>query len=179
MPISAGEAIPGDAILYVRNLSAGYGKIGVLSGIRSSSPSEAGERVTLLGPQLARARSRLLTAPSPWLAAVEGRTSRSTANSLRRRRRQADLEGGIGARHRRRTPDFHPAVGLGQSAARPATTCRATSAASRIEEALSFFPEMREKRLQRGCTGLSGGQQQMLAVAQGLQSGVTAPADAG
>jgi branched-chain amino acid transport system ATP-binding protein len=39
--------------------------------------------------------------------------------------------------------------------------------ASRVEEALSFFPEIAEKRHQFG-GALSGGQQQMLTVAQGL-----------
>nr|WP_255528933.1 ABC transporter ATP-binding protein [Roseomonas rosulenta] len=39
--------------------------------------------------------------------------------------------------------------------------------AARIEEALSFFPEIAAKRHDRG-GALSGGQQQMLAVAQGL-----------
>ena len=48
-----------------------------------------------------------------------------------------------------------------------ATTCRAASASTRVEEALSFFPEIAEKRHERG-GALSGGQQQMLAVAQGL-----------
>jgi branched-chain amino acid transport system ATP-binding protein len=37
----------------------------------------------------------------------------------------------------------------------------------RVEEALAFFPEIAEKRNDRAVT-LSGGQQQMLAVAQGL-----------
>ena len=39
--------------------------------------------------------------------------------------------------------------------------------ATRVEEALSYFPEIAAKRHDRGST-LSGGQQQMLAVAQGL-----------
>jgi branched-chain amino acid transport system ATP-binding protein len=39
--------------------------------------------------------------------------------------------------------------------------------AARIEEALGFFPEIAAKRHERG-GALSGGQQQMLAVAQGL-----------
>ncbi|HLN09829.1 MAG TPA: ATP-binding cassette domain-containing protein, partial [Xanthobacteraceae bacterium] len=39
--------------------------------------------------------------------------------------------------------------------------------AARIEEALAFFPEIAAKRNDRG-SALSGGQQQMLAVAQGL-----------
>jgi len=38
---------------------------------------------------------------------------------------------------------------------------------ARIEEALSYFPELAVKRRDRGAS-LSGGQQQMLAVAQGL-----------
>jgi branched-chain amino acid transport system ATP-binding protein len=39
--------------------------------------------------------------------------------------------------------------------------------ATRVEQALSYFPEIAEKRNERG-GALSGGQQQMLAVAQGL-----------
>jgi branched-chain amino acid transport system ATP-binding protein len=39
--------------------------------------------------------------------------------------------------------------------------------AARVEEALAFFPEIAAKRADRAIT-LSGGQQQMLAVAQGL-----------
>jgi branched-chain amino acid transport system ATP-binding protein len=38
---------------------------------------------------------------------------------------------------------------------------------ARVDEALSFFPEIAEKRHERGAS-LSGGQQQMLVVAQGL-----------
>jgi branched-chain amino acid transport system ATP-binding protein len=38
---------------------------------------------------------------------------------------------------------------------------------ARLEQALSFFPEIAEKRNERG-GALSGGQQQMLTVAQGL-----------
>jgi branched-chain amino acid transport system ATP-binding protein len=43
----------------------------------------------------------------------------------------------------------------------------AADRARRVEEALAFFPEIAEKRHDRAVT-LSGGQQQMLAVAQGL-----------
>src|ERR687887_137199 len=39
--------------------------------------------------------------------------------------------------------------------------------AARVEEALGYFPEIAEKRHERAIS-LSGGQQQMLAVAQGL-----------
>ena len=43
----------------------------------------------------------------------------------------------------------------------------ATERRQRVEEALDYFPEIAEKRMDRG-GALSGGQQQMLAVAQGL-----------
>jgi branched-chain amino acid transport system ATP-binding protein len=45
--------------------------------------------------------------------------------------------------------------------------CATAERASRVNEALSYFPEIAAKRHERGST-LSGGQQQMLAVAQGL-----------
>ena len=48
-----------------------------------------------------------------------------------------------------------------------ATACRARERAAQVEEALAFFPEIAAKRHERAVT-LSGGQQQMLAVAQGL-----------
>ena len=48
-----------------------------------------------------------------------------------------------------------------------ATACAAPSARRSVEEALAFFPEIAAKRNDRAVT-LSGGQQQMLAVAQGL-----------
>jgi branched-chain amino acid transport system ATP-binding protein len=44
---------------------------------------------------------------------------------------------------------------------------RGSELETRVEEALKFFPEIAEKRNDRAVT-LSGGQQQMLAVAQGL-----------
>src|SRR5258708_1677276 len=50
--------------------------------------------------------------------------------------------------------------------ATPREAARAEGAV-RLEEALSFFPEIAEKRHERG-GALSGGQQQMLTVAQGL-----------
>ena len=48
-----------------------------------------------------------------------------------------------------------------------ATTCRAANASRAVEEALALFPEIAAKRHERAAA-LSGGQQQMLAVAQGL-----------
>ncbi len=160
MPISAGEAIPGDAILDVRNLSAGYGKIGVLSGIDLTI--KAGERVTLLGPNgagkttLLRAISGLL----PWKGDIS-----FDGNSLQgadaRRTSKAGLVHVIeGHRIFTQLSVWDNLLLAGYDLPRHERSVR-------IEEALSFFPEIAEKRLQRGAA-LSGGQQQMLAVAQGL-----------
>src|SRR5665811_182429 len=50
---------------------------------------------------------------------------------------------------------------------RPARAVSGGERSARIEEVLSFFPEIAKKRHERG-GALSGGQQQMLTVAQGL-----------
>nr|WP_315832066.1 ABC transporter ATP-binding protein [Bradyrhizobium prioritasuperba] len=160
MPISAGEAILGEAILDVRNLSAGYGKIGVLSGIDLTI--KAGERVTLLGPNgagkttLLRAISGLL----PWKGDIS-----FDGNSLQgadaRRTSKAGLVHVIeGHRIFTQLSVWDNLLLAGYDLSRH-------ERASRIDEALAFFPEIAEKRAQRGAA-LSGGQQQMLAVAQGL-----------
>ncbi len=155
MPISAPEAL-----LEVTDLAAGYGKIGVLHGIHLTV--NAGELVALLGPNgagkttLLRAISGLL--PRTGQVRFAGR---DLAGAGPRETTQAGLahivEGhrvftqlsvldnlllaGYGMPHRQRL--------------------------SRVEDALALFPEITERRHNRA-GALSGGQQQMLAVAQGL-----------
>ncbi|HET7881287.1 MAG TPA: ABC transporter ATP-binding protein [Acetobacteraceae bacterium] len=155
MPISAHEPL-----LTVRRLRAGYGKIGVLHGVDLTMGQ--GEVVALLGPNgagkttLLRALSGLL----PW----EGEVT-FTGSDLR----------GVGPRETARRGLVHVIEGhrvftqltvtdnlllAGYDLPRP-------ERAARIDEALAFFPEIAAKRHDRG-GALSGGQQQMLAVAQGL-----------
>ena len=128
------------------------------------SPSRAGEVVALLGPNgagkttLLRAISGLL----PW-----------TAGAIRFAGR--DLRGRGPARHRARpgSPTSSRATACSRSTRSPTTCCSPAydlprgERAARVEEALSLFPEIADKRNDRG-GALSGGQQQMLAVAQGL-----------
>ena len=156
MPISAPEPL-----LEVSGLEAGYGKIAVLHGV--SLGIGAGEVVSLLGPNgagkttLLRAISGLL----PW-----------SAGSIRFDGR--DMKG-AGPRESTRAGLVHVVEGH-----RVFTQISVTDnlllagydlprreRAARIEEALEFFPEIAAKRHERG-GALSGGQQQMLAVAQGL-----------
>ena len=155
MPISAGEPL-----LRVSSLSTGYGKIGVLRGVDLTVG--ANEVVALLGPNgagkttLLRAISGLL----PWSGGLhfDGR----------------DLSG-AGPRECTKAGLVHVIEGhrvftqltVFDNLLLAAYDLPRGERAARVEEALGFFPEIADKRHQRA-VALSGGQQQMLAVAQGL-----------
>jgi len=155
LPISDPEPL-----LHVTGLSAGYGNINVLDSIDLSIG--AGEIVALLGPNGA-GKSTLLKAISGLLP----RTGRIHFAGQ-------DISG-AGPRDTVRAGLVHVVEGhrvfttltvsdnlllAGYGMPRP-------ELAVRVEEALSFFPEIAAKRTERAVT-LSGGQAQMLAVAQGL-----------
>ena len=155
MPTSAAEPL-----LEVKGLTAGYGKIGVLEGI--DFHIDAGEIVALLGPNGA-GKSTLLKAISGLLPRqgsirFAGQDiSRASPGDTVRAGLVHVVEG-----HRVFTQlnviDNLMLAGYGLPRDRLSV---------QVEEALSFFPEIAEKRNDRAVT-LSGGQQQMLAVAQGL-----------
>jgi branched-chain amino acid transport system ATP-binding protein len=151
---------PEPKLLLVANLSAGYGKIGVLNGINMHIA--AGEAVALLGPNgagkttLLRAISGLL----PWEGEV-----RFGGQDFR----------GAGPRETARAGLVHVIEGhrvftqlsVADNLLLAAYDVPRAERARRVEEALTYFPEIAAKRADRG-GALSGGQQQMLAVAQGL-----------
>jgi branched-chain amino acid transport system ATP-binding protein len=155
VPISAPEPL-----LAVHGLHAGYGKISVLHGV--DIVVRPGEVVALLGPNgggkttLLRALSGLL----PWLGQVTfgGRDMRGMGP------RDAAASGLVHVIEGHRVfTDLTVTDNLllaGYDLPRAAR-------AHRIDEALAFFPEIAAKRQDLG-GALSGGQQQMLAVAQGL-----------
>jgi branched-chain amino acid transport system ATP-binding protein len=157
VPISAAESL-----LEVRGLEAGYGKIGVLHGVDLTIA--AGEVVALLGPNgagkttLLRAISGLL----PWSGTVRfnGRDLRGLGPSAIVRAGLAHVIEGHRVFTQQTIVDNLLLAGYhlprGERDAR-------------VEEALAQFPEIAAKRDDRAST-LSGGQQQMLAVAQGLVS---------
>lgn len=156
MPISAAEAL-----LDVRGLEAGYGKIGVLHGVDLAIAS--GEVVTLLGPNgagkttLLRAISGLL----PW----SGGSARFGELDLRGADPAATVRAGLAhviEGHRVFTQQT-----ITDNLLLAGYHLPRAERATRVEEALSQFPEIAAKRHDRAST-LSGGQQQMLAVAQGL-----------
>ena len=155
MPISAPKPL-----LEVTRLFAGYGKIGVLQGIDLTVGE--GEVVALLGPNGA-GKTTLLRAVSGLLPRSGGirfggvdMSGASPRDTVR-----AGLVHVVeGHRVFTQLSVFDNLLLAGYGMKRE-------DRAVQVEEALAFFPEIAEKRQDRAST-LSGGQQQMLAVAQGL-----------
>ena len=155
MPISAPEPL-----LAVRALTAGYGKIGVLNGV--SLDIAAGEVVALLGPNGA-GKTTLLRALSGLLSwrgefRFDGRDMQGTGP---REGARAGLVHVIEG-HR-----IFTQISVTDNLLLAGYDLPRGERNARLEEALVSFPEIAAKRQERGGT-LSGGQQQMLAVAQGL-----------
>jgi branched-chain amino acid transport system ATP-binding protein len=155
MPTSAA-----DPLLRVAGLSTGYGKIGVLRGIDLTVG--ASEVVALLGPNGA-GKTTLLRAVSgllPWSGGVhfDGRDLSGTGP---RETAKAGLAHVIEG-HRVFTQQS-----VLDNLRLAAYDLPRGERSARVEEAFGFFPEIAEKRHERA-VALSGGQQQMLAVAQGL-----------
>jgi branched-chain amino acid transport system ATP-binding protein len=144
----------------VSGLTAGYGKIVVLRDIALTIG--AGEAVALLGPNgagkttLLRAMSGLL--PSTGQIRFGGKDI--TGASPRETVAAGLVHVVEGHRVFTQLSVFDNLLLAGYGLSRDVR-------AAQVEEALTFFPEIAAKRNDRAVT-LSGGQQQMLAVAQGL-----------
>jgi branched-chain amino acid transport system ATP-binding protein len=156
VPISEAEPL-----LRVSGLHAGYGKVGILHGV--DMHIMPGELVTLLGPNGA-GKTTLLRAISGLLPWSEGEVN-FAGHSLR----------GLGPREAGAMGLVHVVEGhrvFTQSSVTDNLLLAAydlprAERAARVEAALDYFPEIAAKRHALG-GALSGGQQQMLAVAQGL-----------
>jgi branched-chain amino acid transport system ATP-binding protein len=155
MPISAAEPM-----LQVAGLSSGYGKIVVLRGIDLTIAP--GEVVALLGPNGA-GKTTLLRAVSgllPWSGRVRF-AGHDLSGSNARETVQAGLVHVIEG-HRVFTQ-----LTVAENLLLAAYDLPRSERAARVEELLEMFPEIAVKRYERAAA-LSGGQQQILAVAQGL-----------
>ena len=156
MPISADAPL-----LEVTGLASGYGKLMVLHGIDLTVAR--GEIVALLGPNGA-GKTTLLRAISGLLLHDEGHV-RFGGRDLRHADARETARAGIAhviEGHRIFTQQT-----VADNLLLAAYDLPRGERSARIEEALSYFPEISAKRHDRG-SALSGGQQQMLAVAQGL-----------
>jgi branched-chain amino acid transport system ATP-binding protein len=147
--------------LAVSGLQAGYGKVGVLHGVDLTVGR--GEVVALLGPNGA-GKTTLLRAVSGLLAWSAG-SVRFDGQDMR----------GAGPRETARRGLVHVIEGhrvftqlsVSDNLLLAGYDLPRGERSARVEEALAHFPELLAKRHDRG-SALSGGQQQMLAVAQGL-----------
>ena len=149
-----------EPLLEVAGLNAGYGKVGVLHGV--DLHVGAGEIVALLGPNGA-GKSTLLRAISGLLPATG--TLRFAGHSIAGQNPRDAVAAGLvhvieGHRVFTGLSVFDNLLLAGYALSK-------TERLRRAEEALETFPEIAAKRAERG-GALSGGQQQMLAVAQGL-----------
>ena len=155
MPISVPEPL-----LEVGGLSAGYGKIGVLRGIDLTVG--VGEVVALLGPNGA-GKTTLLRAVSgllPWSGRVRFGGHDLAGAGPREVNRHGLVHVIEGHRVFTQLTVFDNLLLAGYG-------MRRGERMARVEEALTVFPEIAAKHRDRA-GALSGGQQQMLAVAQGL-----------
>lgn len=149
-----------DPLLDVAGLSTGYGKISVLRGVDLNVG--AGEVVALLGPNGA-GKTTLLRAVSgmlPWSGRVHF-AGRDLAGARPRDTVKAGLSHVIEG-HR-----VFTRLSVLDNLLLAVYDLPRRERASRVEEALALFPEIAAKRHERAAA-LSGGQQQILAVAQGL-----------
>jgi branched-chain amino acid transport system ATP-binding protein len=149
-----------DPLLDVTGLSTGYGKIGVLRGVDLNVGAR--EVVALLGPNGA-GKTTLLRAVSgllPWSGRVHF-GGRDLAGASPRDIVKAGLSHVIEG-HRVFTQ-----LSVLDNLLLAVYDLPRRERAARVEEALALFPEIAAKRHEHAAA-LSGGQQQILAVAQGL-----------
>jgi branched-chain amino acid transport system ATP-binding protein len=150
-----------DPLLAVARLESGHGKIRVLHGI--DLHVSAGEVVALLGPNGA-GKTTLLRALSGLLPVNSGNVRFGGRDITNATPRQTASEGLVHVIEGHRV---FTQLSVTDNLLLAAYDLPRGERAARLEQALSFFPEIAEKRHERG-GALSGGQQQMLTVAQGL-----------
>lgn len=150
-----------EPLLDVRGLGSGYGKITVLHEV--DLQVAAGEVVVLLGPNGA-GKSTLLRAVSGLLPWFEGGV-RFAGQDMRDVGPRGSAQAGLV--HVIEGHRVFTQVSVHDNLLLAGYDLPRGERSARIEEALAYFPEIAAKRHDRG-GALSGGQQQMLAVAQGL-----------
>jgi branched-chain amino acid transport system ATP-binding protein len=159
VPISVRDAT--QPLLAVSALSAGYGSLRVLRQL--SLAIHEREIVALVGPNGA-GKSTLLSAVSGLIAKTGGdiRFADRDLGDLSMRER-----GRLGLVHVLEGHRVLPSLTVEDNLLLAALDRPAAQRRARVEEAYALFPEIAEKRQLKAGT-LSGGQQQMLVVGQGI-----------
>jgi branched-chain amino acid transport system ATP-binding protein len=142
-------------------MRAGYGKIGVLHGV--DLHVDRGEIVALLGPNGA-GKTTLLRAVSGLLPTTAG-TVTFAGRNMRNAGPRTAVSAGL--THVIEGHRIFTQLSVTDNLLLAAYDLPRRERSARVDEALGLFPEIAARRHDRG-GALSGGQQQMLAVAQGL-----------
>jgi len=151
-------------MLKVSNLCAGYGKSQVLNGL--DFEVRAGEIVTLIGANGAGKTTTLKTLCG--VIPATGGTVEFEGRDLTNRKPYDIVDAGITMipEGRQLFPHFtvrdNLLMGAYKRAARPQVECK-------LEEVLGLFPRVKE-RLKQYAGSLSGGEQQMVAIARGMMA---------
>lgn len=148
-------------LLQVQRLNAGYGNIQILHDV--DMVMRPGEIVALLGPNGA-GKSTLMRAISGLLPWMSGDVQFDGASLRRATPRDAAK---LGLVHVIEGHHVFTQLSVQDNLALAGYDIARAERQQRIRDALAFFPEIAEKRHDRA-GALSGGQQQMLVVAQGL-----------
>ncbi len=154
-----------NALLEVENIVAGYGDVVILNGVSLSVA--AGEVTALIGGNGA-GKTTLMRVIAGLIAPSAG-SVRFADRAITRQPSHARVDGGIALVPEGRLIFPHMSVEENLRIGAIVPHARA-KAAERIAEAYALFPRLAERRWQLGGT-LSGGEQQMLAIARGLMSG--------
>jgi ABC-type branched-subunit amino acid transport system ATPase component len=159
----AGPLVVGPALLSIDRLAAGYGSIGVLEGL--SLEVRQGEMVAVLGANGA-GKTTLMRALTGLVRPTAGHIVFDGADMTSRPSSAIAASGLVLVPEGRQVfPELSVVDNLRLGAfARPTADREA-----RIEELLHRFPRLAERRGQRAGL-LSGGEQQMLAIARGLMA---------
>ena len=150
-----------EPLLSVKRLESGYGKIRVLHGV--DFQVSAGEVVALLGPNGA-GKTTMLRALSGLLPVNAGEVRFDGRDFTRITPREAARAGLVHVIEGHRV---FTQISVTDNLLLAGYDLPRVERTARVDEALSFFPEIAEKRPERG-GALSGGQQHMLTVEQGL-----------
>src|SRR5262249_7642084 len=149
----------------VESLEAGYDEVQVLWGV--SLAAEAGKLTTIVGANGAGKTTTLRAATGsirPWKGRVLFR-----GEDVTRLPPHAQAARGLVLVTEGR--QLYNAMSVEENLEMGAYSKRASrTLASRLEQVYSLFPRLKERRRQRAGT-MSGGEQQMLAIARGLMSG--------
>ena len=151
-------------MLELRNIDAGYGTTSILNGV--SLTVAEGEVVTIVGANGA-GKTTTLRAISGLIKPTSGRVL-FDGEDIAQKGADEIVELGITMipEGRQLFPDMTVRENLIMGAFRKsARTCRAET----LEEVIDLFPRVRE-RLDQNAKSLSGGEQQMVAIARGLMA---------